>query len=68
MEPLDTCSLEFTLSALALVAAAVRRMLKTMGNISRVILNLTKILMFVTFKDSSSLPMFTQLTVSFPFS
>ena len=42
---LDTHSLEFTLSALALVAAAVRRMIKTqvtLGNISRVLLNLTK--------------------------
>ena len=38
-------SLEFTLSALTLVAAVVRRMLKTratLGNISRVLLNLTK--------------------------
>ena len=40
-----TRSLEFTLSTLALVAAVVRRMLKTrvtLGNISRVLLSLTK--------------------------
>ena len=38
-------SLEFSLSKLALVAAVVRRMLKTrvtLGNISRVLLNLFK--------------------------
>ena len=63
-----TRSLEFTLSTLALVAAVVRRMLKTrvtLGNISRVLLNLTKRLIFAMFKDSSSLPMFTKLTVIF---
>ena len=45
MGPFGTYYLEFTLSALALVAAVVRRMLKTrvtLGNISRVLLNLTK--------------------------
>ena len=56
-------------STLALVSAVVRRMLKTwvtLGNISRVLLNLTKILIFAMFKDSSSsLPMFTHLTVIF---
>ena len=61
-----TCSLEFTLSTLALVAAVVRRMLKTqvtMENISRAFLNLTERLIFSMFKDSSSLPMFKQLKV-----
>ena len=51
----DTCSLEFTLSTLALVAVVVRRMLITRvtpGNISHVLLNLTKTLIFATFKDS----------------
>ena len=60
-----TRSLEFTLSRFALVAAVVRRMLKTrvtLGNISRVLLNLIKILIFVMIEDSSSLPMFMQLT------
>ena len=41
---------------LALVSAVVRRMLKTrvtLGNISRVLLNLIKGLVFVIFKDSS---------------
>ena len=59
-----TCSLEFTLSTLALVAAVVRRMLKTrvtLGNISRVLLNLTKRLIFAIYKDSSSFPMLKQL-------
>ena len=63
-----TPSLEFTLSTLALVAAVVRRMFKTrvtLENISRVLLNLTKESRFVMLKDSSSLPMFTQLTVIF---
>ena len=63
-----TRSLEFTLSTLALVAAVVRRMFKTrvtLENISRVLLNLTKESIFVMLKDSSSLPMFTQLTVIF---
>ena len=57
-----TRSLEFTLSTLALVAAVVRKMLKTwvtLGNISRVLLNLTKRLIFVMFKDSSSFSLFT---------
>ena len=59
---------EFTLSTLALLAVAVRRMLKTrvtLGNISRVLLNLIKRLIFAMFKDSSFLPMFTQLAVIF---
>ena len=61
-------TLEFTLSTFALVVAVVRRMLKTQvksGNISSVLLDLTKKLIFAMFKDSSSLPMFTQLTVIF---
>ena len=60
--------LEFTLSTLALVAAVVRRMLKTrvpLGNIPRVLLNPIKRLIFVMFKYSSSLPMFTKLTFIF---
>ena len=59
-------SFEFTLSTFALVAAVVRRMLKTQvtpGNISRALSNLTNRLIFTMFKDSSSLPMFTELTV-----
>ena len=63
-----THSLEFTLSTLELVAAVVRKMLKTrvtLGNISRVLLNLTKRLIFAMFKDSSFNPMFTQLTFIF---
>ena len=59
---------EFTLSALELVAAGVRRMLKTrvtLGNISLVLLNVTKRLIFAMLNDSSSFPMFTQLTVIF---
>ena len=47
-----TRSLELTLSTLALVAAALREMLKTqvtLGNISCVLLNLTKRLIFVMF-------------------
>ena len=46
-------SVEFSLYTLALVAAVVRRMLKTqitLGNISRVLLNLIKCLIFVMFK------------------
>ena len=61
-----TRSLGFTYSTLTLVAAVVRRMLiarVTLGNISRVLSNLIKRLVFAMFKDSSSLPMFTQLTV-----
>ena len=53
---------EFTLSTLELVAAVVRRMLKTrvtLRNISRVSLNVTKRLMFAMLKDFSSFPMFT---------
>ena len=45
-----------------------RRMLKTqvtLGNDSHILLNLTKRLIFAMFKVSSSLPMFTQLTVIF---
>ena len=58
-----TCSLEFTLSTLALVAIVVRRLLKTqatLGNISHVLLNLTKRLIFAMSESSSSLPIFTQ--------
>ena len=61
-------SLEFILSTLALVAAVVWRMLKTwvtLGNISRVLLNLTKRLIFGMFEYSSTLPIFVQLTVIF---
>ena len=63
-------SLEFILSTLALVDAVVWRMLKTrvtLGNISRVLLNLTNFIKsnFAMFKDSSFLPMLTQLTVIF---
>ena len=53
---LDTRFLEFCLSTLALVAAVVRRMLKTrvtLGNISCVLLNLFKRLIFAMFKESS---------------
>ena len=56
-----TRSLEFTHSKLALVAAVVRRMFKTrvkLVNISRVLFNLLKRLVFIMFKDSSSLLMF----------
>ena len=63
-----TRSLESTFSALALVAAVARRMLitwVTLGNISRVLLNLFKRLIFVIFKDSSPLSMFPQLTFIF---
>ena len=37
----------------------------TLGNISRLLLNLTKRLIFAMFKNSSSLPVFAQLTVIF---
>ena len=60
--------LEFSLSKLVLVAAVFRRMIKnrvTLGNISRVLLNLFKRLIFVMFKDSSSLLKFPQLTFIF---
>ena len=60
-----TRSLEFTLSRFALVAAVVRRMIKTrvtLGNISCALLNLIKMLIFVMIEDSSSLTMFMQLT------
>ena len=52
-----TCSSEFTLSTVALVAAVVRMLitLVALGNISHVLLNLTKTLTFAMFKDSSSL-------------
>ena len=69
-ETFGTRSIEFILSTLALVAAVVRKMLKTLvtlGNIFRVLLNLTKRLIFVTFKDSSPLSIFTQLTFIFSF-
>ena len=58
-----TRPLEFALSTLALVAVAVRRMLKTrvtLGNISRALLNLIKRSIFPMFKDS--FPVFTLLT------
>ena len=45
-----------------------RKMIKTwvtLGNISLVLLNLTKRLIFVIFKDSSSLSIFTKLTIIF---
>ena len=61
-------SLEFRLSTFAMVAAVVRRMLKTraaLGNISHVLLNLIKRLLFVMFKESYPLPIFTQLTFIF---
>ena len=67
MEPVTHCP-EFTLSALALVAAVVGKMIKTwvtMGNISHVSLNLTKRLIFVMFKDVSSFSMFMQFTFIF---
>ena len=50
LKAFGTSSLEFTLSTLRLVAAVVRRMIKTrvpLRNISRVLLNLIKRLMFV---------------------
>ena len=62
---------KFTLSTFALVTAVVRKMLKTrvtLGNISRVLLNLTKRLIFAMFKDSSSFLMFKQLQSYFLFS
>ena len=67
-ETFGTRSLECTLSTLALPAAVVRQILKTrvtLGNISRVLLNLTKRLIFAMFRDSSFLSMFTQLTIIF---
>ena len=67
-ETYGTRSLEFTLSTLALVAAVVRKMLKTrviLGNISRVLLNLTKKLVFVMLKDSYSLSVLTRLAIIF---
>ena len=60
IHPFNTCR----------VAAAVRRMLKnrvTLGNISRVLSNLTKKLIFAIIKDFSSLPMLTQLKLIFSF-
>ena len=62
MESFSTRSLEFTFSALALVAAVVRRMFNTwvtLENISCILSNLTKRLIFAVFKDSSYFPMFT---------
>ena len=64
-------SLEFRLSTFAMVAAVVRRMLKTrktLRNIPPVLLNRIKKLIFVMFKDYYFLPMFTQLTFIFIFS
>ena len=61
-------SFEFTLSTLVVMAAIERKMLKTrvtLGNISRVLLNLIKKLTFEMFKDSHTLQMFTQLTLIF---
>ena len=61
-------SFEFILSTLAVMAAIDRKMLKTretLGNISRVLLNLIKKLTFEMFKDSHPLQMFTQLTLIF---
>ena len=59
-----TSTLEFALSTLKMAVAAVLRMLKTwlpLGNISHVLLNLIKRLIFVIFKVYFSLPMLTQL-------
>ena len=63
-----TRSLEFTLFTLAMVAAVARKVFKTqatLGNISRVLSNLTKRLVSVMFKESSSPSMFRQLTIIF---
>ena len=63
-----TRSLAFTLSTIALVAVAVRRMRKirvTLGSNCRVLLILFKRFIFVMFKESSSLPMLSQLTFIF---
>ena len=65
-ETFATSSLELALSALALVAAVVKKISKTwigLRNISHVLLDLR--LIFVMFKDSSAFPMFTQLTFTF---
>ena len=67
-ETFGTRFLEFTLSTFALVAAVVRSILKsqvTQENVSRVLLNLIKRLIFVMFEDCSSPLMFTQLTLIF---
>ena len=61
-----TRPLKFTLSTLALIADAVRSMLKTLvtlGNIYLVLSNLIKRFIFVLFKLLP--PMFTQLTFIF---
>ena len=66
-----TRSLELTLTALPLVAAVVRKVLKTrvlLGNISRVLLNIINVIIFVMFKYSSSLSIFTQLRFLFSIS
>ena len=68
LKAFGTRSLEFTLSTLKLVAAVVRRMIKTrvpLRNISRVLLNLIKRLMFVILKGYFSLQMLAQLTFIF---
>ena len=65
-----TCSSEFTLSTVALVAAVVRMLitLVALGNISHVLLNLTKTLTFAMFKDSSSLSLNVHVVNSHIFS
>ena len=53
---LATCSLEFAISTCSMVAGVVRRMLEirvTLRNITCVLLNLIKKLLFVMLKDSS---------------
>ena len=63
-----TRSLEFTFSTPALVAAVVRKMLKAqvkLGNIFRVLISLTKRLIFVMFKELYFLSLFTELTFIF---
>ena len=65
---IGTRSLELNLSTRALVAAVVKRMLKTrvtLVNISHILLNLFERLIFVMFKDSFSLLKFSQLTFIF---
>ena len=67
MEPLVD-ALWNSLFLFALVTAVDMKMLKTrvtLGNISGVLLNLTKRLILAMFKDSPSLSMFTQLTFIF---
>ena len=53
---LATCSLEFAISTCSMVAGVVRRMLEirvTLRNITCVLLNLIKKLLFVMLRDSS---------------